>query len=96
MHAPTGAFDHDIFALIWGPTVAALSFVFDKTANEAVAPKAIAGFRKCAMISAHYGLSDVFDNLVISLCKFTTLLSAVEVSWDEGEREKSKKDERMR
>ena len=37
-------------------------------------------FRKCAMISAHYGMSDVFDNLVISLCKFTTLLSAVEVS----------------
>ena len=31
------------------------------------------------MISAHYGLSDVFDNLVISLCKFTTLLSQVEV-----------------
>lgn len=37
-------------------------------------------FRKCAMISAHYGMSDVFDNLVISLCKFTTLLNAVEVS----------------
>ena len=31
------------------------------------------------MIAAHYSLSDVFDNLVISLCKFTTLLSAVEV-----------------
>ncbi|CAJ0968626.1 unnamed protein product [Ranitomeya imitator] len=30
---------------------------------------------KCAMISAHYGLSDVFDNLIISLCKFTTLSS---------------------
>lgn len=32
------------------------------------------------MISAHYGMSDVFDNLVISLCKFTTLLSSAEVS----------------
>jgi len=32
------------------------------------------------MIAAHYGMSDVFDNLVISLCKFTTLLSSVEVS----------------
>lgn len=31
------------------------------------------------MISAHYGLSDVFDNLIISLCKFTALSS--EVSW---------------
>uniref|UniRef100_A0A1I8FAQ4 Rho-GAP domain-containing protein n=1 Tax=Macrostomum lignano TaxID=282301 RepID=A0A1I8FAQ4_9PLAT len=47
-----------------GPTVAALSHVFDKTADEAiVVPKAISGFRKCAMISAHYGLTDVFDNI---------------------------------
>lgn len=29
------------------------------------------------MISAHYGFSDVFDNLIISLCKFTTLNSEV-------------------
>ncbi|MEQ2231354.1 G-box binding factor [Ilyodon furcidens] len=27
------------------------------------------------MIAAHYGCSDVFDNLIISLCKFTTLTS---------------------
>lgn len=40
--------------------------------------------RKCAMISAHYGLSDVFDNLIISLCKFTALSS--EVSLQRGER----------
>ncbi|XP_040848160.1 Golgi-specific brefeldin A-resistance guanine nucleotide exchange factor 1 isoform X8 [Ochotona curzoniae] len=31
--------------------------------------------KKCAMIAAHYGLSDVFDNLIISLCKFTALSS---------------------
>lgn len=36
-------------------------------------------YRKCAMISAHYGLSEVFDNLVISLCKFTTFLNSAEV-----------------
>ncbi|CAL1527993.1 unnamed protein product [Lymnaea stagnalis] len=77
-HAPTGAFDHELFTLIWGPTVAALSFVFDKSSDEAIVQKAASGFRKCAMISAFYGMSDVFDNLVISLCKFTTLLSAVE------------------
>ena len=35
--------------------------------------------RRCAMISAHNSFSDVFDNLVISLFKFTTLLSANEV-----------------
>lgn len=79
LHVPTGAFDRDLFSLVWGPTVAALSFVFDKSAQEVIVQKATSGFRKCAMIAAHYAMSDVFDNLVISLCKFTTLLSSPEV-----------------
>ena len=79
MHAATGSFDRDLFSLVWGPTVAALSFVFDKSLETTIVHKATSGFRKCAMISAHYGMSDVFDNLVISLWKFTTLLSAPEV-----------------
>ncbi|PIK37413.1 putative golgi-specific brefeldin A-resistance guanine nucleotide exchange factor 1 isoform X4 [Apostichopus japonicus] len=35
-------------------------------------------FSKCAMISAHYCLTDVFDNLVISICKYSTLLNSPE------------------
>ena len=61
------------------PTVAALSFVFDTALDDDVTGKAIAGFHKCASVSAHYGLSDVFDNLIISLCKFTGLLATGEV-----------------
>ncbi|XP_054838203.1 Golgi-specific brefeldin A-resistance guanine nucleotide exchange factor 1 isoform X2 [Eublepharis macularius] len=75
LHVPPGSYDHDLFAMIWGPTVAALSYVFDKSLDETIIQKALSGFRKCAMISAHYGLSDVFDNLIISLCKFTALSS---------------------
>ena len=71
-----GGFDHDLFSLSWGPIVAALSFVFDKTSSEAVIAKCLTGFRKCATIAAHYGMSDVFDNLVISLSKFTSLVSS--------------------
>ncbi|KAJ9591988.1 hypothetical protein L9F63_001500, partial [Diploptera punctata] len=78
IHAPNGLFDHDLFSLIWGPTVAALSFVFDKSNDTTIYQKAISGFRKCAMISAHYGMSNDFDNLVISLCKFTTLLNTAD------------------
>lgn len=78
VHAPNGLFDHDLFSLIWGPTVAALSFVFDKSNDPAIYQKAISGFRKCATISAHYGMSNDFDNLIISLCKFTTLLNSNE------------------
>ncbi|ODN01253.1 Golgi-specific brefeldin A-resistance guanine nucleotide exchange factor 1 [Orchesella cincta] len=70
-----GLYDHDLFSLSWGPIVAALSFIFDKTLDTLIITKSLNGFKKCATISAHYGMSDVFDNLVISLCKFTTLLS---------------------
>ncbi|XP_034148825.1 Golgi-specific brefeldin A-resistance guanine nucleotide exchange factor 1 isoform X2 [Esox lucius] len=75
LHVPAGVYDHDLFTMTWGPTIAALSYVFDKSLDDNIIQKAIAGFRKCAMISAHYGFSDVFDNLIISLCKFTTLSS---------------------
>ncbi|XP_058891674.1 Golgi-specific brefeldin A-resistance guanine nucleotide exchange factor 1 isoform X2 [Acipenser ruthenus] len=75
LHLPAGSYDHDLFTMTWGPTIAALSYVFDKSMDETIIQKAISGFRKCAMISAHYGMSDVFDNLIISLCKFTTLSS---------------------
>ena len=34
---------------------------------------AMSGFQKCAVVSAHFGLSDVFDNIIITLCKFTGL-----------------------
>uniref|UniRef100_A0A8D0H5T6 Golgi-specific brefeldin A-resistance guanine nucleotide exchange factor 1 n=1 Tax=Sphenodon punctatus TaxID=8508 RepID=A0A8D0H5T6_SPHPU len=75
LHVLPGNYDHDLFTMTWGPTIAALSYVFDKSLDEMIIQKAISGFRKCAMISAHYGLSDVFDNLIISLCKFTALSS---------------------
>ncbi|XP_052469561.1 Golgi-specific brefeldin A-resistance guanine nucleotide exchange factor 1 isoform X4 [Carassius gibelio] len=75
LHVPDSSYDRDLFTMTWGPTIAALSYVFDKSLDDNIIQKAIAGFRKCAMISAHYGFSDVFDNLIISLCKFTTLSS---------------------
>ncbi|EGT34732.1 CBN-GBF-1 protein [Caenorhabditis brenneri] len=74
-HAPTGWNDHDLFAVCWGPAVAALSYVFDKSDHEQILQKALTGYRKCAKISAYYGMNEVFDNLCIHLCKFTTLTS---------------------
>uniref|UniRef100_A0A671UKB9 Golgi-specific brefeldin A-resistance guanine nucleotide exchange factor 1 n=1 Tax=Sparus aurata TaxID=8175 RepID=A0A671UKB9_SPAAU len=75
LHLPPGSYDNELFTMTWGPTIAALSYVFDKSLDDNIIQKAITGFRKCAMIAAHYGFSDVFDNLIISLCKFTTLSS---------------------
>jgi len=45
IHVPTGAYDRDLFALVWGPTVAALSFVFDKSSDEVIIQRAVSGFR---------------------------------------------------
>ncbi|CAH1405648.1 unnamed protein product [Nezara viridula] len=73
VHAPNGLLDHDLFSLIWSPTISALSYLFDKTNDPTIYQKAISGFRKCAMISAHYGMSNDFDNLIVSLCKYTML-----------------------
>lgn len=77
VHVPNGLLDHDLFTLVWGPTVAALASILDKAPSESIVlQKALSGYRKCAMIAAHYAMSDVFDNLIISLCKFTSLSSA--------------------
>jgi brefeldin A-resistance guanine nucleotide exchange factor 1 len=80
LHTPSGSYNYDIFTLVWGQTMAALSFVFEKSNYDLVIQKSIQGFSKCARIAAYYFMSDVFDNLVISLCKFTTLLNSREVN----------------
>ena len=73
IHAPSGSYNQEIFTIVWGQTVSALSFVYDKSLELNVIKKTINGFRKCAQIAAHYMMNDVFDNIVIALCKFTTL-----------------------
>ncbi|CAG9537440.1 unnamed protein product [Cercopithifilaria johnstoni] len=78
IHVPAGWNDHDLFSITWGPASAALSFVFDKSGREGILQKVLNGYRKCASIAAHYGMSDVFDNLIIHLCKFSTLMSTSE------------------
>ena len=70
-------FDHDLFSIIWGPAVAALSYVFDKSRinkdGAEMIERSLSGFERCAAIAAHYRMCEVLDNIVISLCKFTTL-----------------------
>lgn len=77
-HAPMGSYNREIFNIVWGQTISAFSFVFDKSLELSVIQKTINGFRKCAQIAAHYSMSDVFDNIVISLCKFTNLANQSE------------------
>ncbi|KFB45301.1 AGAP001527-PA-like protein [Anopheles sinensis] len=69
--------DRELYRVIQGSTLAALSFVFDKSLDNApLYQKAIGGFIKSAAIAAHFQLHGDFDALVLTLCKFTTLLTA--------------------
>ena len=57
VHVPTGAYDRDLFAIVWGPTVAALSFVFDKSSDEVIVQRAVSGFRfvrVCLSVYRHH------------------------------------------
>ena len=45
LHLPPGSYDHDLFSMTWGPTIAALSYVFDKSLDDSIIQKAITGFR---------------------------------------------------
>lgn len=71
--------DHDMFAIMSGPTIAAISVVFDHAEHEEVYQTCIDGFLAVAKISACHHLEDVLDDLVVSLCRFTTLLNPAAV-----------------
>ena len=36
LHMDNGMFDHNLFGLSWGPAVAALSYIFDKSSDPEV------------------------------------------------------------
>ena len=45
IHAPAGSYNHEIFSIVWGQTISALSFVYDKSLELSVIQKSINGFR---------------------------------------------------
>ncbi|KAL5717592.1 hypothetical protein ACHQM5_010574 [Ranunculus cassubicifolius] len=67
--------DRDMFSIISGPTIAAISVVYDYADHEDVFQTCVDGFLSVAKIAAFHHLDDILDDLVLSLCKFTTLLS---------------------
>ncbi|KAF5799791.1 putative Sec7 domain, guanine nucleotide exchange factor, Sec7 domain superfamily [Helianthus annuus] len=74
--------NNEMFAILSGPTVAALSVVLDHIEQEDVLQTCVNGFLNVAKIAACYRLEDVIDGLLVSLSKFTALL--VPMSVDES------------
>lgn len=73
-HVQDCAYDKELFNIIWGPSLSALSFMFDKSSENGY-QRTLVGFTKCAGIAAFYNLHQDFDALILTLCKFTTLIN---------------------
>lgn len=77
---PLREINKNLFDVIWSPTVAAMSFIFDKIDTNIYSelPRQVIddGFLRCASLCAKHGH---LDNLVVSLCKFTTNLGPIQV-----------------
>ncbi|CAL5048308.1 unnamed protein product [Urochloa decumbens] len=71
--------DHDMFSIMAGPAVATISVVFDNVEHEELLTGCIDGFLSVAKLAAFYHLDDVLNDLVVALCKFTTLLSSIDI-----------------
>ncbi|KAL8229179.1 hypothetical protein R6Q57_014079 [Mikania cordata] len=65
--------NEEMFAILSGPTVAALSVILDPVDQEDVLQTCIDGFLNIAKIAACYHLDEVLDGLLVSLSKFTRL-----------------------
>lgn len=66
-------YDQKLFELIWGPTLTALRNIIDKTSDVNLYKKLLLGFYKSASISSFYHLTENFDGILLTLCKFTTI-----------------------
>lgn len=65
--------DRDMFAIMAGPAVAAISVVFDYTEQNQVLASCIDGFMAVAKLAASYHTEEALNDLVVALCKFTNL-----------------------
>lgn len=80
LHAPNDTFDADLFKISWAPTVTALSVLFDKAADDNILERVMEAFCKISTTAAHYLMSDVFDQVMSILIKFSTLQHTAESS----------------
>ncbi|KAK7300750.1 hypothetical protein RJT34_11599 [Clitoria ternatea] len=71
--------DYDMFSILSGPTIAAISVVFDNAETAEVYQTCMDGFLAVANISAYYHLENILDDLVVSLCKFVTIVDPLSV-----------------
>jgi hypothetical protein len=52
--------------------------VFRTSSDDQMVEKCLSGFSRFASVAAHYRMSDVIDNMVVSLSKFSGLQNVTE------------------
>lgn len=75
-HVNDNKYDNELYQLIYGSIVAALSFVYEKAEDQIVFKKVMDGFEKCAIIASNFNMTDKMDMLILTLCKFTLFYNA--------------------
>eukprot|EP00211_Chloroparvula_japonica_P000578 CAMPEP_0119128316 /NCGR_PEP_ID=MMETSP1310-20130426/6523_1 /TAXON_ID=464262 /ORGANISM="Genus nov. species nov., Strain RCC2339" /LENGTH=1743 /DNA_ID=CAMNT_0007118647 /DNA_START=195 /DNA_END=5422 /DNA_ORIENTATION=- len=65
-----------MFLRCWGSVTSAMSIVLEK-ADPATTNMCLEGLSLCGRIAVLFDLCDVFDNIVVTLCKFSSLLPTV-------------------
>lgn len=84
--------EKDMFALVWGPTLAAVSVVLDGTSDALVSRRAVDGLLVAARLATQHGITDVADQLLSTLSKYTAALNVASsnLAVDLGNSEKAK------
>ncbi|GAB4821173.1 hypothetical protein N2152v2_008219 [Parachlorella kessleri] len=68
------ALERDMFSLIWGPTLAAVSVILDNSNESSVIHRALDALLLAARMAAYHQVDEVVDSIVVSLSKFATVL----------------------
>ena len=72
--AATPSLDRHIFALMWQPTIAAVSVVLDSADNPETVQHALDGLLSAAKIASFHRVEGVMDNMIASLSRFAAVL----------------------
>ncbi|KNC98965.1 uncharacterized protein SPPG_05921 [Spizellomyces punctatus DAOM BR117] len=70
----TNCYDKDMLRTVSDSILSALSYAFDNAEDQLTLQKAVIGYHNCAVVAAHYRLTELYDSLIISLAKMTGML----------------------
>ncbi|KAG0206857.1 GDP/GTP exchange factor for ARF [Mortierella sp. GBA30] len=70
----TAMYDKELFMSSWKPIMSAISYAFNMAQDDATLQKSLTGYYQCALLAAHYHMSDIFDRVTMSLARMTGLL----------------------